>query len=109
MLNLVTPSALASGHLYCLYSIIAPVLAFWIKFAILEEEPAYETFSRLVGLYLKQTEEPIARLSTELGIANQSQLLELISYFHPGGQSLILRSPSQYQTLKVSIGHWALN
>jgi hypothetical protein len=41
LLNFVTLPALASGHLYCLYSIIAPVLAFSIKFAILEEEPAY--------------------------------------------------------------------
>ncbi len=61
------------------YHIADPVLALWIKYALLEESPEYENFRRSAEAYLAQLRERTETLSTELGLAQESVARELLA------------------------------
>jgi len=60
------------------YHIADPVLALWIKYAVLEGAPEYEAFRRSAEAYLAQLQERVAALSTELGRAQEDLVRELL-------------------------------
>lgn len=60
------------------YHIVDPVLAMWIKYALLEAVPEYEAFRTSAETYLAQLRERVAALSTELGQAQESVVRELL-------------------------------
>lgn len=60
------------------YHIVDPVLALWIKYALLEAIPEYETFRSSAETYLAQLRERVEALSTELGQAQESVVRELL-------------------------------
>jgi len=60
------------------YRIADPVLALWIKYALLESATEYESFRRSADVYLAQLRERVEALSTELGMAQESVARELL-------------------------------
>lgn len=68
------------------YRIADPVLALWIKYALLEGEPEYESLRRSAETYLARLRERVETLSTELGLAQESVVRELL--VHLGGRTV---------------------
>ena len=60
------------------YHIADPVLALWIRYALLERTPEYETFHRSAETYLAQLRERVASLSRDLGQAQESVVREVL-------------------------------
>jgi len=60
------------------YRIADPVLALWIRYAVLEGVPEYETFRRSAETYLAQLRERVEALSTELGRTQEGLVRELL-------------------------------
>jgi len=68
------------------YHIADPVLALWIRYALLEGMPEYESFRRSAANYLAQLREQVESLSRELGQAQESVVRELLA--HLGGRTV---------------------
>ncbi len=60
------------------YYIADPVLALWIKYSLLEGGPEYESFRHSAETWLIQLRERVETLSTELGVAQESVVRELL-------------------------------